>query len=315
METEKRRSFAEKKAYSNYTLSAQNRNFFDERLFTNLDLQKIRMQKQLKLLRIKHQRELFHLTNYNLKTDENKSLKDKNCTVRNNSTNKLNTEYGFLQTHNFKTEGKRDQKNKSYELKKAKASKCLTEEGKKEAEKKEKEQKPQEKRTFRNLQRTSLDCALKQRKYIYDMETKDILSYKNKKKINSKKLEIDAEKKKKFQEKEEEIKKAKEKEELERIEKSNNYYKFYSHQNKFNEKWIALQENKKIEFDRFEDERKTNILELRKLLKKGDMEKKTKIQNLQSELLQKMEPSLKKQLMKEIREEKEKKEAEEKKKK
>ena len=314
MEKEKRKIFSEKKAHSNYELTAQNRYYID-RLCTAIDLQEIRMQKQLKLLRIKHQRELFHLANYNLKTDENKSLKEKNCTVRNNSTNKLNTEYGFLQTHNFMTEGKRDQKNKSYEFIKANALECLTEERKKKAEKKEIEQKSQEKRILRNLQRTSLDCALKQRKYIYDMETKDILFYKNKKKINSKKLEIDAEKKKKFQEKEEEIKKAKEKEELERIEKSNNYYNFYSYQNKFNEKWIALKENKKIQLDLFENERKANIKELRQLSEKGDIEKKKKIQNLQSELLKNMDPSLKKQLMEEVREEQEKKKAEEKKKK
>ena len=314
MEKEKRKIFSEKKAHSNYELTAQNRYYID-RLCTAIDLQEIRMQKQLKLLRIKHQRELFHLANYNLKTDGNKSLKEKNCPVRNNSTNKLNTEYGFPQTRIFMTEGKSDQKNETFELKKAKASECFTEEGKKDAKKKEIEQKSQEKRILRNLQRTSLDCALKRQKYKYDMEIKDIIHYKNRKKIKQKKLAMDAEKKKKFQEKEEEIKKAKEKEELERKEKINNYYKFYSHQNKLNEKWIVLQENKKIEFDRFEDERKENISKLRQLLKKGDMEKKTEIQNLKSELLKKMEPSLKKQLMKEIREEQEKKEAEEKKKK
>ena len=271
----------------------------DDKLLTTFGLQEIRMHRKLELLRIIHQKELFRLASYSLKADKIKSLKEKICPVRNNSTNKLNVkyeDYDFLQMHNFMTEGKRDQKNELYELKKAKALEELTKEKKRGTKKKKKDQKWKEERILRNLQRSSVDCALSRKKTLYGSETKDIIYYKNRKCINNKKLEIDAKKKKKAQEKEDDIKKAKEKEELEQIEKSNYYYNIDFDPSKFNEKWIALEKNKKIQYNRFENERKDKILELRRVLEEGDIEKKTKIQNIAKVLPQDMDYLPKEQL-------------------
>ena len=293
---------------SKKSLTEKNRNQNDERLLTKLDLQEIGIQKQLKLLREKHQNELVRLASYQLKADEIKSLKEKICPVRNKSTKKINPryeEYDFIQFHNFITEGKRDLKNELYELEKAKSLECFTEERKKGSKKKDKEQKWQEERTLRNLQMRSLGYAVNRQRILDDLETKDIIYNKNMQRINSKKLEIDAKKKKKLQEKEEKIKKAKEKEKLEQLEKINYYYSINFYQNKFNEKLKALQKNKKIQLERFEKERKDKILKLRLLLEKGDTDKKTKIQNLQKELPQIPEESpLRKQAIEEMKKKK-----------
>ena len=294
---------------SKISLTEKNRNRSDRRLLTKFGLQEIGMQKQLKLLRRKHQNELIRLANYQLKADKVKSLKEKIYPVIDNSTDESNLryeEYDLLQFHNFITERKSDLKNDLYELEKAKSLKCFTEKRKKGSIKKEKEQKWQEERALRNLQLKSLDSALYRQKILDDLETKENIHNKNRQRIINKKLEIDARKKKKLQEKEDEIKKAKEKEKLIQLEKINYYNNIYSQKNNYNEKWKAFQKSKKTELERFEDDRKKKISKLRDILEKRDIDKKTKLQNIKKELPNIPEGStVRKQIIEEMKKEKE----------
>ena len=294
---------------SKISLTEKNRNRSDRRLLTKFGLQEIGMQKQLKLLRRKHQNELIRLANYQLKADKVKSLKEKIYPVIDNSTDESNLryeEYDLLQFHNFITERKSDLKNDLYELEKAKSLKCFTEKRKKGSIKKEKEQKWQEERALRNLQLKSLDSALYRQKILDDLETKENIHNKNRQRIINKKLEIDARKKKKLQEKEDEIKKAKEKEKLIQLEKINYYNNIYSQKNNYNEKWKAFQKSKKTELERFEKDRREKISQIREILEKRDIDKKTKLQNIKKELPNIPEGStVRKQIIEEMKKEKE----------
>ena len=245
------------------------------------------MESDLYLLNLKHQKELFRLTQFGLKKNLFVLQKEKNNYSTKNSRKKNqgvplipyeNYDYNF--NYNSMEQGQRDQKYELYEQTKAKRFQNYKKKKRNEEEEREKKQRFQNERASLNLQRTSLDCALRREKIMCDIEMKDALIYMNRRSIEKNRLMDAYTNFNKEKEKKESIKNLKEREEYNLNLKRDYIENNQLNRKKYNAREISLKEIKNSMVNSFDSQRKENIKSLRMILQQNiDADTKNQIKN------------------------------------
>ena len=260
-----------------------------EKLYTRNDLQEHRMNSELAMLNVKHQLELFRLTQFRLKNNifllqkekNNRSIKS-GIKKKNNKKDTYSIPYenfDYVNNYNLMEQGKKDQEYELYEDKKAKRFANFQKRKRAETAKKDKKQQFQNERTNRNLQRTSLDCALRKEKIKCDIEMKEAFILMKRRDLEAKRLNGVYKSLKKENKRKDNIKNLKKKNE----ENQNAKRQYYTEtnefkQNKYNENQETLKERKTKMISSFDIQRVENIKSLRMILQQNMDNEETKNQ-------------------------------------
>lgn len=254
------------KSFSRYD---PNFNIKDERLLTMNDLQKMRLESELKLLNMKHEKELFRIAQYGLsnnifsilKTEPNKNIK--------NSLNYENNNY--IENFNLIEKVKREQLYEIFQQKKKKRYENFQNYKRDEAISMEKKKLNKIERTEKNLLRNSYGILLRRNKILSDIERKDaeIIDVLNDNKIkfaNKIYENLNEEKNKKIYINS--IMKDKEKKLEKKIQKMNLKEKeFNQRENEIQWLKYGFKNYKEEVLDMINNERKEKIVKLEKLIK------------------------------------------------
>lgn len=250
----------------------------DERLLTMNDLQKLRLESELKMLNMKHEKELFRIAQYGLTNNIFSILKTEPNNKKKATFSSLSYEnHDYIQNFHLIEQAKREQLYEIFEQKKKKRFENYQNYKREEAESLEKRKQSKIERTTKNLQRSSFNILIRRNKILSEIERKDAAIIKE---LNKNKNRID---KKIFLNHKEEAKKKifindimnkKEQEMNEKIEKMNEKERIFIQKEKAIQ-WLkhGFKNYKEGVMDLVNNERKEKIVKLEKLIKNGEDDK------------------------------------------